>query len=76
MEDARKTFDQDNNDISIVDRFLYNNFTVAQLVKVKLDFLAILHLKKAFISQNFDEHTRVELLRFEEQCETGALMHE
>lgn len=49
-EDARKLFDQDSNEVNKVDQFLYNHFTVAQLVKLKLDFLAILHLKKAFIN--------------------------
>ena len=50
LEDDRKTFDQNYNEISIVDRFLYNNFSLAQLVKFKLDFLAILQMKKQFIS--------------------------
>lgn len=46
MLDARKTYDQNGHLIFAVDKVLYNEFTIVQLVKLKLDFLAILCLKK------------------------------
>lgn len=63
--DARKLFDQHEAHISVVDSLLFNQFSLSDLCKLKLDFLAILRLKKQFVQHNFDEHTRVELLRFE-----------
>lgn len=64
---ARKWFDQNEGEISIVDSLLFNNFSLSDLCKLKLDFLAILYMRKQFVVQNFDEHTRVELQRFEHQ---------
>ena len=46
LEDKRLQFDQYGNQIELIDCFLYNNFTVIELVKLKLDFMAILQFKK------------------------------
>ena len=43
LEDARKTFDQYGNEISMVDKFLFNEFKLVDLIKLKLDFLAVIH---------------------------------
>ena len=63
-------------DISTVDSLLFNKLSLSDLCKLKLDFLAILHIKKQFMQQNFDEHTRVELQRFENQKQTSMLLNE
>lgn len=59
--DARKLFDQNETQISVVDELLFNQFTLSELCKLKLDFLALLRLKKQLLQSNFDEHTRVEM---------------
>ena len=46
MQDKRKKYDQFNTLVSVVDKFLFNEFSVSQLCKLKLDFLALLILKK------------------------------
>ena len=76
LEDERLQFDQYGNQIELVDSFLYNNFSVIELVKLKLDFLAILKFKKDQMESNFDVETNKELLRFEEQMKTNILMDE
>lgn len=74
LEDKRLQFDQYGNQIELIDSFLYNNFTNIELVKLKLDFLAILQLKKDEMLANFDITTGKELLRFEQQMKTNTLM--
>jgi hypothetical protein len=64
-EDARKIFDQYGNEISMVDKFLYNEFKLVDLIKLKLDFLALIYLKKDMLQHNFDIKTNIELNRFE-----------
>ena len=76
LEDKRLQFDQYGNQIELIDCFLYNNFTVIELVKLKLDFLAILQFKKEQMQSNFDVETNKELIRFEQQMKTNILMDE
>jgi hypothetical protein len=66
MEDARKKYDQNGHLVSVVDQVLYNEFTLLQLCKLKLDFISILCLKKEHLQTNFDEQTKIEIRRFEE----------
>jgi hypothetical protein len=66
MEDARKNYDQNGHLVSAVDQVLYNEFTLLQLCKLKLDFISILCLKKEHLQANFDDQTKIEIRRFEE----------
>lgn len=66
LEDARKTFDQYGNEISMVDKFLFNEFKLVDLIKLKLDFLAVIHQKKDLLQHNFDVKTNIEMNRFEQ----------
>ena len=66
FEDARKQHDQFGNEISVVDDFLFNEFRLVDLIKIKLDFLSILYLKKDYMHHNFDIKTNIELNRFEQ----------
>lgn len=65
LENLRTKFDQNKDEISIVDDLLYNQFTMLELCKLRIDFLSILYTKKSLMYQNFDEHTIVEIQRFE-----------
>ena len=65
LDEDRKLYDQYGHQISHVDSFLLNNFSTVELVKLKLEFLAVLSSKKEFVSHNFDEITFIELQRFE-----------
>ena len=58
-------YDQYGHQISYVDFYFLNNFSTVELVKLKLEFLALLSLKKEFMQDNFDELTFIELQRFE-----------
>jgi len=49
FEDARHTFDQFGSMISLVDSLLYNHFSLAELCKLKIDFLNLLHTKKVLL---------------------------
>lgn len=66
FEDLRKKYDQFGVEISVVDEFLLNEFRLVDLIKIKLDFLSILYLKKDFMSHNFDIKTNIELNRFDQ----------
>ena len=76
FEDLRKKYDQFGNEISVVDEFLLNEFRLVDLIKIKLDFLSILYLKKDFMSHNFDIKTNIELNRFDQQKDSLILMDE
>ena len=75
MLDKRNKYDQFNTLVSVVDKFLFNEFTISQLCKIKLDFIAILCLKKEYMQANFDEHTLIEIDRFEQQA-SSLVMHD
>lgn len=59
-----------------MDDFLFNEFRLVDLIKIKLDFLSILYLKKDFMQHNFDIQTNIELNRFEQQKDSYILMDE
>lgn len=71
-ESLRKKCDQFGNLISEVDEILYNHFNALELCKLRLEFLALLSLKKEFLFQNFDDETSILVSRFEEQIRTNT----
>ena len=55
---------------------MFNEFRLVDLIKIKLDFLSLLYLKKDFMQHNFDIQTNIELNRFEQQKDSYILMDE
>jgi hypothetical protein len=60
-KDARYLFDQINNKVSKLYEVIMNAFDVCEILKIKLNFLAILYCKKEFLQAEFGQNTMIEL---------------
>ena len=65
MEKKRYHYDQYGKKVSHIDILLFNQFSLPELCKLKLDFLAFLTMRKDLLSQTMNQLTKIELIRFE-----------
>ena len=65
MEKKRYHYDQYGKKVSNVDMLLFNQFSLPELQKLKLDFLAFLKISKDLFLTSMNALTKVELIRFE-----------
>ena len=65
MEKKRYHYDQYGKKVSHIDMLLFNQFTLPELCKLKLDFLAFLTMRKDLFVQTMNQLTKIELIRFE-----------